>query len=358
MSGDAPRRPGMTAPPRRPPAQRAVESPARGGPRPTLEDVRACYRLILGREPENESVLERHLAQVASFADLRQRFLQSDEFRARGVPDATPRLTLAPDSVPVDVLAEGPALDAMLARIGTYWEKIGGEAPHWSVLTQDRFRPDAIAESLDAFYATGSNDRMLVEGLLKRHGIARESLPLCLEYGCGVGRATLALAKTFATVLGCDISQPHLDLAAEQAAARGVANLAWHRSTVGQPMPSGGWDCWYSRIVLQHNPPPVIAHLLRHAFAGLRPGGVAIFQVPTHRVGYRFSVADYLASTREPEMEMHILPQRQVFALAREAGLEVLEVREDTHLVASNALVWLSNMFMLRRPPDGSAPAG
>ena len=357
-------RPGLAPPPRRiaAPKPGAPAAPARSGPRPTIEDVRACYRLILGREPENETVLERHLAQARSFSDLRQRFLGSEEFRARAMPDATPRLPLAPDPLEIEVSTDGAVLDAMLARTGTYWERIGAEAPHWSVLTQDRFRPDAIAETLDTFYATGAEDRALVERLLARHGIAPDSLPLCLEYGCGVGRATLALAQTFRRVVGCDISQPHLDLAAEQAAARGVANIAWHRSTMARPMPAlgeaGGWDVWFSRIVLQHNPPPVIAHLLRMAFAGLRPGGVAIFQVPTHRVGYRFSIADYMAATREPEMEMHVLPQRTVFALAREAGLEVLEMREDTHLVASNALVWLSNMFVLRRPPDGRAVAG
>ena len=49
-------------------------------------------------------------------------------------------------------------------------------------------------------------------------------------------------------------------------------------------------------------------------------------------------------------MEMHVLPQPAVFALAAEAGLRVLEVREDTHLVSSNTSTWLSNMFVLRRP--------
>ncbi len=327
---------------------------AKAAPRPTLDDVRACYRLILGREPENDAVLERHLAQVTNFQDLRQRFLQSDEFRSRGIPDTAPRMPLAPAGVTVEWEAPPAQLAAMLARTGQYWARIGQEAPHWSVLTQDRFRPGSIAESIEAFYATGRNDRDLVASLLERQGIAPGTLPVCLEFGCGVGRATLALAGLFPRVVGCDISAPHLTLAWEQAQARGVANLALHLSTTAAPMPpaewAGGWDCWYSRIVLQHNPPPVIAYLLRVAFAGLRPGGVAIFQVPVHRVGYRFAAAEYLASDKAPDMEMHILPQRAIFALAREAGLEVLEVREDTHLVASNSLVWLSNMVMLRRP--------
>jgi hypothetical protein len=115
-------------------------------------------------------------------------------------------------------------------------------------------------------------------------------------------------------------------------------------------MPEEPWDLWFSRIVLQHNPPPVIAWLLRTAFDHLAPGGVAIFQVPTHCVGYRFDLRSYLAREGDPAMEMHVLPQPAVFALAAEAGLRVLEVREDTHLVSSNTSTWLSNMFVLRRP--------
>src|SRR5271169_236009 len=41
-------------------------------------------------------------------------------------------------------------------------------------------------------------------------------------------------------------------------------------------------DLFFSIIVLQHNPPPVILGILDAAFAGLRPGGLAFFQVPTY----------------------------------------------------------------------------
>ena len=47
------------------------------------EDVRAAYRLILGREPEDEEVVARHARQAASLADLMRAFLGSPEFRGR-----------------------------------------------------------------------------------------------------------------------------------------------------------------------------------------------------------------------------------------------------------------------------------
>jgi SAM-dependent methyltransferase len=321
----------------------------------TREDVLACYHFLLGRPPENEAVVARHLAGGRSVAQLRRRFMTSREFLARN-PDAADLRGLAIDlpPIPVEVQAAPEILGRMLARTGAYWQAIGRAAPHWSVLTQDRFRPDSIADSIDAFYASGSRDAELVEAALARHGLSAAALPTCLDFGCGVGRATLALAPLFRRVIGCDISPAHLALAAERAALVGQGNVAWQVATVQAPMPDPaamrGWDLWYSRIVLQHNPPPIIAYLLAWAFAGLRPGGVAIFQVPTYRRGYSFAAETYLAETAPPDMEMHLLPQAAIFALARQAGLDVLEVREDTQFVSQRSDIWLSNLFVLRRP--------
>lgn len=338
------------------PAPAMLPSP-RWDARPvTREDVVACYHFILGRPPENEAVIARHLQGGRSVAEIRRRFLNSREFMDRNpnVADARP-LPLDTPPMPVEVDAPPDLLARMLTRVGTYWQAIGQEAPHWSVLTQERFRPDAIAASIDEFFASGRHDRRLMEAVLARHGLDAASLPTCLDFGCGVGRATLALAPLFQRMIGCDISAPHLALAAERAAQTGQDNVTWRVASIAEPMPHpaemGGWDVWYSRIVLQHNPPPVTAYLLAWAFAGLRPGGIAVFQVPTHRRDYSFSASAYLAETAPPRMEMHPMPQAAIFALARDAGLEVLEVREDTNYVSSNPALWLSNLFVFRRPP-------
>jgi len=54
-----------------------------------------------------------------------------------------------------------------------------------------------------------------------------------------------------------------------------------------------------------------------------------VIQVPTYLpAGYRFDASEYEAQT-PGGMEMHPLPQREVFAIARAAGVDVLEVLED-----------------------------
>ena len=91
------------------------------------------------------------------------------------------------------------------------------------------------------------------------------------------------------------------------------------------------------------------ALILRRAFALLAPGGVAVFQLPTERVGYRFEPLEYLAAANEPGItEIHALPQAVVFALAAEAGCLPLEVREDGMVWPPSACV--SNRFVIAKP--------
>jgi SAM-dependent methyltransferase len=318
----------------------------------TEDEVRACYRYILGREPENEEVVARHARTAESVAGLRRRFLASGEFRNKyqGEVPASPRLPLDTPPIEVETRVSEADLARLLDHTAAYWSGIGEVAPHWSVLTQEAYRPENIAASRDAFYATGALDLKLVQAVLERAGAAPARLETCLEYGCGVGRATAQLARTFPRVIGCDVSPGHLRLARERMEELGLANVELVQIRRELLHPEQGVDLWYSRLVLQHNPPPMQLRIIELALRSLRPGGYAIFQVPTHVLGYSFRLAPYLAGELGKRMEMHAIPQREVFAAAAAAGCHPVEVRDDTHLVSSDPARWLSNMFVFHRP--------
>ena len=322
---------------------------AEAPPRPTPADVVACYRYILGREPESEAAVLGHLERAETLEQLRGAFIASREFRTRNWDRLPPPNSAALPPIEVETEAEPAKLAEMLGRIAVYWGMIGTQAPHWSVLTQARYLPGEIERHKDEFYDSGESDATIVRNVLGMHAIPPEGIHRVVEFGCGVGRVTFALARAFPEVIGCDVSAAHLKVALAEAKIRKPGKIGFYQSTIAKPLPDGACDLWFSRIVLQHNPPPVMAWLLREAFARLAPGGVAIFQLPTYSVGYRFAVADYMQPKRNLTMEMHVLPQKTVFALAREAGLEVLEVREDP--VVGDTSRWISSLFVLRRPP-------
>ena len=108
--------------------------------------------------------------------------------------------------------------------------------------------------------------------------------------------------------------------------------------------------------MLQHNPPPIIADILQHALIGLNDPGAAFFQVPTYGYNYHWSY-DRFTATDLPaaEMEMHVVPQSTVFALAAEAGCVPVEVQPDG---CAGMAYWVSNTFFFVKPDAPARPEG
>jgi SAM-dependent methyltransferase len=302
----------------------------------TIDDVAAAYHLLLGRAPESEQAIRAHLDCV-DLAELRRRFMASAEFHQQmaaalsAAPSPIGRFRLAPP-LSVDVEVSERDMTRLLQFVQSAWEELGRVAPHWSVITADVFRPETLGENIDAFYSGGAVSAQAYDAALARARIEHVVAGTCLELGCGVGRITGYLARRFERVIGVDISAAHLAYAKQHIADLGLSNVDFrHVNAPASLAELGAIDTFFSLIVLQHNPPPVIHALLAQVFAQLRIGGLAFFQVPVYADGYGFAISRYLAEHEGKMlgMEMHILPQRDLFDLLRASGMQVIEVSED-----------------------------
>jgi 2-polyprenyl-3-methyl-5-hydroxy-6-metoxy-1,4-benzoquinol methylase len=315
--------------------------------------VEAAYRLILGREPESDAVVAGHRSHP-SVAALRRTLLTSREFsrlytdlaRTAPVANGVQLPTLMPAGA-IETDTTGAQRDALWARVAAAWTGMGETAAHWSVLTQENYRPEAIESHREEFIRTGNAEGALVDAALQRCPGVEPGRMTCLEVGCGVGRATRALADCFAHVTGVDVSGNHLRIAEAELAQTGHRNVTLrHVGSMADYDTLPAVDVFFSRIVLQHNPPPVQASILRAVLGLLNPGGVAIFQVVTAAQDYAYSVAADLNGAKG-RMEMHVLPQPVVFALLAEAGLHPLEVQED--FAAGRDTPYRSHLFVARK---------
>lgn len=315
------------------------------------EDVIAAYRMLFGREPENEQVVTHYATEVADRNALRQLFMNSSEFREKYEKMQGPRPPRPPFNGPpmdVDVDAAPDKLAALFAKVGAQWQHLGETEPHWSVLTNDSYFQTSFAMNRDAFYNSGAAELKTFDATLKRARVDTTGFTRCVELGCGVGRVTIPLAGRFAEMVGVDISSAHLRVAEDHARSTGMENIAFrHLAKIDDVATLGAYDVLYSRIVLQHNPPPVMARLLRELLAQLRPGGVAFFQVPTYKAGYRFRIDDYLAVENGTEMEMHFFPQAALLDLIAAQGCRVLEIREDDSIGLS--VTAISNNLLVQK---------
>jgi SAM-dependent methyltransferase len=313
-------------------------------------DVIWAYRTFLGRAPENDRVVREHCG-ASDLRALCESFLASAEFKggtgsaADGnysgpLPIFMPRLS-------IDTSADADDLRRLWGRVRRAWESLGDERPFHSVLTDDRYLPSRLSESESQFWHSGEVEAEQLADYLAGLGLVKLEDATLLEFGCGVGRVTIPLAAIVRSVVAYDISDRHLRFARERAAALGRTNI--RAIAIGDSLPAEFEPCdvFYSRIVLQHNPPPIIGDVIRQLIRSLARGGVGVFQVPTHYVGYRFSTSEALRAAQKLDMDMHCYPQAELIQLIAEEGGKLIQVREDD--APGRRDLFISNTFVLTK---------
>ncbi len=301
---------------------------------PSEEAAIWAYRLILGREPENAQIVRDHVEHSASLAELRQRFFQSSEFtqryRAAGERPGRNVSVFPPCAIQTEVDAD--TRERLFAQVAQSWRHQGETEPYWSVVSEPGYLMERIGETREAFLESGRENVERLLATLRRNGVTFDPSWEALELGCGLGRSTRWLALHARKVWGVDISAPHLQLAQQvNAQAPCAERIEWlHLKNIPDLQQLPEFDLFFSMIVLQHNPPPVIAAMLKTIALKLRPRGIAFFQVPTYQRGYSFDAETYLhLRTNTHDIEMHAFPQSEVFRIFREQGCIPLEVFED-----------------------------
>lgn len=161
------------------------------------------------------------------------------------------------------------------------WDALGAEDPLWAVLTDDRYRGGKWDEA--AFFATGAEEIAGVVRDLDRLG-RPERRGRCLDFGCGVGRLTQALAAHFESCDGVDIARSMI--AAARRLDRSGGRCSFHVNDAPDLalFPANTFDFVYSNIVLQHMPTEAAKAYVSEFLRVLTPGGLAMFEIPSENI--------------------------------------------------------------------------
>ena len=232
-----------------------------------------------------------------------------------------------------------------LSALRRHWDEFGRTDPFWSILTS----PDKKGNrwSVEEFLQTGRTEIASLIRYLDDRGLA-PNRRRALDFGCGAGRLTHALADRFDHVIGVDIAPSMIDAARRlHAAVRGI-EFRVNTSTRLESIESGSMDLVYALLVLQHIPPRYVREYLAEFARVLSPGGVLVFQLPSGEPlpvtvdggGVKqllpssiVSMVRALRRLREfPRMELHGLPRHEVERLLADRGAPVVDViRDQSH---------------------------
>lgn len=312
--------------------------------RANRDDIVAIYKSVLSRRPETIDVLEAHFASNRSIAEHIGSTIESAEFRGKVISKLFEEQFYAPKTT-IETTADDSSMVALERHIEKVWSDYGRDDPHWSVITGDEYRADAMDTDAEAkFYQSGKRDVDHFLDLCADNGLAPAGK--VVDFGCGVGRLGEHLSASFSQYEGVDISRPHLDIASKRFDQIDRTNT---KTTL---LPdfiarNDGFDCFFTLIVLQHNPPPTMLMLLTNLLSRLRPGGVGYFQLPCLLFGYEFKLSNYLDLIADGgSMEMHALPQAIVLEAINESGCRLVDFTPDA-LIGG---IGLSYTFLVAKP--------
>lgn len=156
------------------------------------------------------------------------------------------------------------------------WTRLGKEDPLWAVYVAPGTRGGKW--DVDAFFDLGRREVDAALAELDRLGL-KPGRRRALDFGCGVGRLSQALAQHVDEVIGLDIAPSMLEKAAELDQSGGRVKFIHNEKPDLSIIETASVDIVYSSLVLQHMAPEFARGYLREFVRVLAPGGVAIFQV-------------------------------------------------------------------------------
>lgn len=163
-----------------------------------------------------------------------------------------------------------------LADNAATWDGLGAADPLWAVLSTEAGRDGGW--DVEAFLATGRQDVAWLRGVVERAGARFGGN--ALDFGCGVGRLSQALADHADQVVGVDVAASMIERARVLNRRPETVDFVCNVSRE-LPFPDESFDLLVSLIVLQHVPPALSVRYLLEFARVLRPGGVMAFQLPS-----------------------------------------------------------------------------
>ena len=245
-----------------------------------------------------------------------------------------------------------------LDRLRSDWDALAKRDALWAILTDESKAGGGwnVAE----FFVTGETEMATVMGYLDEVRCVPDATGAALDFGCGVGRLTQAMARRFAACVGIDISDEMIRNAEELNQYPHCCYVASAAELL--PFADESFAFVYSNIVLQHMPRRLALGYLREFVRVLKPGGVLVFGVQDS------FVADGLGSRvvrardvirlrtrlkavigrREADMQLHLLGEAEVREAVRPAVVVDVRLTNTAAKDFNGRLVYLSE-----RPRSG-----
>src|SRR6266478_6654761 len=118
-----------------------------------------------------------------------------------------------------------------MKRSDRAYDSVGETEPYFGVISLDRYLSANLdAAALSEFFASGEAQVAQVLAMIRARFAADFKPRRALDFGCGVGRILIPLAREADHAIGVDVSDAMMAEAARNCRERGLANVSFVKS--------------------------------------------------------------------------------------------------------------------------------
>jgi SAM-dependent methyltransferase len=242
---------------------------------------------------------------------------------------------------------------ASLKQMAARWEALAQKDALWAICA-DPARRNGGWNGQD-FFAAGERE---IETVLDHLGSLQVPLNtdcLALDFGCGAGRLTRALAARFSKCWGVDLSPSMIEKARGLNHDRPRCKFWLNQEANLRQFDDATFGFVYSSLVLQHINRRLLPKYLKELVRVLRPGGVLVFQVADrfkapllHKLRVRIALRrrwQELKDRSKATILMHCLPEESVRRILADCDIVIRDVRitNSTHPAFNGNLQYLKH---------------
>lgn len=224
--------------------------------------------------------------------------------------------------------SRGDAETGEISRLKASWEAFGKHDPLWAIVAVPDKRGNRW--NVEEFFRNGAIDLQHVLNALTAAAI---TLPRgrALDFGCGVGRLTQALAEHFDEVDGVDISAAMITQAMQY--NRFGARVRYHESASPKlPFADGTFDFVFTIIVLQHVAIDLQRRYVREFMRVAKDESLVVFQTVSKALLLPDSHFESPVDTPDGTytVDMNVFPREDVEATIAAAGSQLVHSFTDS----------------------------
>jgi len=228
------------------------------------------------------------------------------------------------------------------------WERLGVEDPYYGVVTHEKNRRKNLTGDIRSDFFKSGEDHISHVMKIIHNSFDRNFHPIrALDFGCGVGRLTIPIAKISGNVVGIDVSESMLKEAQLNCGKTGIENVVFVKSDDAMSGLSGAFDFIHSFIVFQHIPIKRGIRIFRRLLKHLQAGGICVLHFTYAKESTKRKIVGYIkryiplarnvmSLIRErdffaPQMEMNSYDLNEVLKLIQMNGITGLWTEFTSH---------------------------